>query len=186
MCSVRFLIIAIVAGGFLFGGFTTLTVTLLHSVQDEVEQDVAGLIDRYRNGESNQNSHQEIIPSFACECYDVETAKNISLNKKLNTYDLDFRTDVITVKYQTNKVHLIWGIKKGQKEGIVGPTYSFNYAKWDGDSCYRPSSVQTVPLVRSQLKRWTFMKSPYNLYLKDYELICQDCKLGVLNYLCED
>jgi hypothetical protein len=197
-CLVKALIAPFVLILTFFGVVTLLIVLVASDFEHQAESNIAAAIDKFTHEVSGERVsgvqsketsqlHDE-RPVFPCECYDWQKAKNISLERRYNYYDV--RTnDVITVKDASGNVRLIWDITKTQKANVVGPIFAFNYARWDKDHCYKPYTVQSVVNLKKRLKKHTFMTSPYSLVLKEtenkaYQYVCEDCRLGILPSFC--
>jgi hypothetical protein len=192
-------IVFVVLGVICLAGAGLLISSLISDFENRAEKDIANVINNYAPGlggvrasglKSNEEEgeHHSARPEFLCECYEWKKAKNISVEKRYSIYDVH-RDDVITVREHSGKVRLVWDIRKTQNDHTLGPIYSFNYARWDEETCYKRYTSNSVTNVKRRSKKHKFMDSPYNLIIaelpsKAYQYICEDCHMGVLTSLC--
>lgn len=165
-----------------FTGVGVPIVVRLTEFAKDAEQNIAEIIDKYGNGLDGLQISQA-RSDLDCDCYETVKARNVSTNSMVDLRDFDLYSSVLSLKYQGNHVHLLWDVSREEDTRFGGFIYSFKYAMWNSKECYN-DPVIIVDSVTKKLGKYTLMKTPYNLFIKDKKLTCEGCKIGVLPPIC--
>lgn len=188
----QFCAISIVALLF-FSPIGILLAAILSDAAEEIETDAMNIFNKYggevenyiptlkaQKIESSIESSRDILN---CSCYDFSTILEKSREKTFSYYDID-KKDAIAIKYDRNKVKLLWNIKRkaNQEKGF---TFTFSYGEWNRNKCVNPGTVESTGPLKKRVGKHQFFKTPFILEVYDnYLFECTGCTMGYIQSKC--
>jgi hypothetical protein len=191
-CSWKVIAVGFVAFVVLCTPFGVLIGARLHELKNEIETDVSDLIQTHGGEVKNYiptlktdkiESKIQTSNPLDCECYNLASVQNSTRDVTLSFYDISESGNVIAIRYDSHKVHIIWDLRRRKTE--KGLVFSFNQSAWNKKNCIIQATTQRFENVKRRAGKHLLMNNEYKLSVTDgYLLKCENCRMSIIPDTC--